>query len=197
MKRETIAYTLALILLSGCGTNPDKPVAEDQVIGNSLGLPDWVVNPQIENGLADVACVPWSGHLTIDRSQASAMARNALVHQIELKAASMTKTFTHKTDTIAGSNIGADFEETARQLAEANLKGSRASRADLVTIDGKKQFCAMVTMPPAQTEALYQQLTRSGGATLSAEDDRVMFEQFKAYKAQQQLEQALQQEKNR
>ena len=196
MKRRAIVAVLGVALLAGCSSTPDKSDESARVtqpeISNNLGLPGWVVNPQVEQGLADVACVPWSGNMSIDREQATAMARNALINQIGLKGAVMTKTFAHKTDTTAGSNIGADFEASARQLAEAKLQGSRASKADLIQIDGKKQFCVMVTLQPQQTEQLFGQMVKASGAQLSSDDERVLFEQFRAYKAQQELERALQ-----
>ena len=174
---------ISLITLTGCATNQDK------IVGN-IELPRWVVMPQIENGLAESACVPWSGHLTIDRNHAIAEARNALVQQIELKAASMTKTHASKTDVATGTNVGATFETNARQIAESTLKGSKAVKGDLFTIDEKKQFCALVTVTPEQTRQVFNNLVKSSGATLQSNDEAVLYQQFLAWKGQRELEKA-------
>lgn len=175
---------ISVVTLTACASNQDK-------LQGNINLPGWVLMPTIENGLAESACVPWSGHLTIDREQATAMARNALVRQIEVKSASMTKTHASKTDTVAGTNVSASFESNARQIAEATLTGSKAIKGDVFTIDNKQQFCVMVALDPQQTQQVFNKLIESSGAQLKANDEQVLFEQFKAMKGQQELEKAL------
>jgi len=175
------------ISLIGCINHPGKTTS-------NIKLPNWVVAPAVENGLADSACVPWSGHMTIDRDQATAEARNSLVRQIEVKAANMTKTFAHKTDTVAGSNVGANFETSARQIAEATLQGSKTVMTDLFEVDGKQTLCVMVTIEPEKTREVFAGIVKASGAKLASQDENVMYEEFKAYKAQQELERTLQQQ---
>ena len=175
---------ISLATLTACASNQDK-------LQGNINLPGWVLMPSVENGLAESACVPWSGHITIDREQATAMARNTLVRQIEVKSASMTKTHASKTDTTGGTNISASFETNARQIAEATLKGSKAIKGDLFTIDNKQQFCVMVTLDPQQTRQVFDKLVDSSGAQLKTDDEQVLYEQFRAMKGQQELENAL------
>ena len=185
--RRKITQTMiaiSLATLTACASNQDK-------LQGNINLPGWVLMPSVENGLADSACVPWSGHVTIDREQATAMARNSLVRQIEVKAASMTKTHASKTDTTGGTNVSASFETNARQIAEATLKGSKAVRGDLFTIDNKQQFCVMVALNSQQTRQVFDRLVDSSGAQLKANDEQVLYEQFKAMKGQQELKETL------
>ncbi len=179
-----IASGLSVFLL-GCTPSLD-------IKDTNIPLPEWVVMPNIDDGLADSACVPFSGHFTIDRDQATAEARNSLVRQIELKAANMVKTYGHKTDTVSGSNIGANFETSARQIAEATLQGSKAIKTDVFDIDGKKNLCVLVTLEPAKTKEIFTGIINNHGAELASNDERVLFEEFKAYKAQQELKLELQ-----
>ncbi|MAZ89285.1 MAG: hypothetical protein CL693_16770 [Cellvibrionaceae bacterium] len=172
------------IFLFGCTPSLD-------IKDTNIPLPEWVVMPNIDNGLADSACVPFSGHFTIDRNQATAEARNSLVRQIELKAANMVKTYGHKTDTVSGSNIGANFETSARQIAEATLQGSKAIKTDVFDIDGRKNLCVLVTLEPEKTKAVFANIVKSSGAELASNDERVLYEEFKAFKAQQELIQEL------
>lgn len=181
MNFKTIALTAALsTTLIGCANQQEK-------ITSNIGLPNWVVAPNIDNGLAESACVPYSGHFSIDRAQATALARNALTEQIEVRAASLTKTHLSKTDTVGGSSIGADFESSARQIAEATLKGTKADKADIFTIDEKKQFCVLVTLAERETDDVAQQIITASGAKLSSEDKEVLAEQFKANEGQEEL----------
>lgn len=184
--RLTAQLSLSLILVAGvaCTTPDNKPQGNIQ-------LPGWVITPEVKDGLAESACVPWSGFLSIDKEQATAIARNALVRQIELKAANMTKTYARKTDTISGSNVGANFESSARQIAEATLIGSKATKLDSFDIDGKKQLCVMVALPADATQKTFKQLVNKSGAKLNAKDEGVLYEEFRAYKAQQELEKIL------
>ena len=103
----------------------------------------------------------------------------------------MTKTHASKTDTTGGTNVSANFETNARQIAEATLTGSKAVKGDLFTIDNKQQFCVMVELDPSQTRQVFNKLVESSGAQLKANDEQVLYEQFRAMKGQQELEKAL------
>lgn len=176
--------SIVLVITTGCSSNPNK-------VSTNTGLPDWVTMPTTESGLAESACVPYSGQFTIDRDQATALARNGIVQQIELKAANLTKTFAHKTDTKDGSNIGANFETSARQVAEATLRGTKAVRTDVFTLDNKKQMCVLVTLNDQSLDVIADQIVTQSGATLSSEDKRVITEELKAQKGQDELKQAI------
>jgi general stress protein YciG len=172
-----------IALLTACSTNQEKPQ------GN-LGLPGWVLSPSIDNGLADTACVNWTGYMHVDRNEATAIARNRLVQQIELRAASMTKTHASKTNANGGANVGTNFENNARQIAEATLKGSKAVKTDIFDIDNKKQLCVMVTVEAREMDNIANQIIGQSGARLSNDDKAILREQFKAQQGQEELKEA-------
>lgn len=176
---------LCLVALIGCSTQ------QQEKITTNIGLPNWVISPQVEDGLADSACVPYSGHFTIDRDQAIAMARNGLVQQIEIRAASLTKTYASRTDTTGGTNVGANFEVNARQIAEATLRGTKATRVDVFDISGQKQLCAQVVLSEQKLDDIAEQIIARSGATLSNADKAVLREEMKADQGQQELKDAL------
>lgn len=159
--------------------------------GELADVPDWILSPQIEDGIAESACVAWSGSLSIDKDEASHIARDRLARQIDVRAAGMTKAFADKTTTSAGMNTGTTFESVSRQIFDQTLTGSKPTKVGLFTIDNKKQFCVMVEITPEKTKALYNGIVVASGEQLSAEDDRVLFQQFKAWKAQGELDKAL------
>lgn len=178
LKTMTLCVATANALLTGCASNKTQ---------NNLGVPSWVLAPHVANGIAASACVNWTGNLNIDRDQATAIARNRLVQQIETRAATMTKTHASKTNANGGTHVGSDFESNARQIAEGALKGSKAVKADLFDIDGTKQLCSLVTVEEQDMDHIADQLIGASGARLSNEDKGVLKQQFKAQKGQEEL----------
>jgi len=179
-QRALFIALLGSLALTGCSNNDQKPQ------GNML-LPGWVLSPSVEDGLADTACVTWSGNMAIDRDEATAISRNRLALQIEVRAANMTKTYASKTQANGGTNVGTTFESNARQISEATLKGSKAVKTDLFEIDNKKQLCVMVSLEAQQLESIANQIIGQSGARLSNEDKAVLKEQFKAGAGQRAL----------
>ncbi|MFL0797278.1 MAG: hypothetical protein K6L73_07285 [Cellvibrionaceae bacterium] len=181
MKKTLIISLCALATFTGCASNPDKKV------GN-LQLPAWVLTPSVEDGLAETACVNFTGYINVDRDEAAALARNGLTQQIEIRAANMTKTYASKTNANGGANVGTTFETNARQIAEATLKGSKIVKTDIFEIEQRKQLCAMVTVEPRELDDIAEQLITRSGAKLPNDDKAVLKEQFKAKQGQEELE---------
>jgi hypothetical protein len=180
---QHVSLLTTVALLAACASNQEK------VQGN-LGLPGWVLSPSVDDGLAETACVNWTGYMSVDRNEATAIARNRLVQQIELRAATMTKTHTSKTNANGGTNVGTTFESNARQIAEATLKGSKAVNTDIFDIDNKKQLCVMVTVEARDMDEIANQIIGQSGARLTNDDKAVLREQFKAQQGQQELQEA-------
>lgn len=184
MNKLTTAL-LTTLLLSACANQNEINK------GELADIPNWILAPQIENGIAESACVLWSGNLSIDKDEASHIARDRLAKQIDVRAAGMTKAFADKTTTSAGLNTGTTFESVSRQIFDQTLKGSKPSKAGLFTLDNKKNFCVMVEISPEKTNILYKGIIAASGKQLSADDDKVLFQQFKAWKAQGELDKQL------
>jgi len=186
LKKALLMTTpVILSLLGGC--------ANQQAInqGELADVPEWILSPSVEEGIAESACVPWSGNMSIDKDEASHIARDRMAKQIELRAAGMTKAFADKTTTSTGMNTGTTFESVSRQIFDQTLSGTKPTKAGLFTIDKNKQFCVMVEVSPENTEKLYQNIVSKAGAKLSADDNAVLLQQFKAWKAQNDLDERL------
>ncbi|WP_226661463.1 hypothetical protein [Microbulbifer aggregans] len=181
---SALALALGTLMLTGCGSNPDTPV------GN-IGLPAWVMQPELENGLAETACVPFSGHISIDKQQATAMARSGIAQQIAVKVKAMDKVYNRRTDTTGSLNIGANFETVSKQVTERSLSGTRATKTDIFEIDRKRQLCSMVTMEPEKTKEIFDNILADSGRQLDPKDEAVLYEEFRAHKAQEELEKEL------
>jgi hypothetical protein len=184
-KLKFTSLIITTLLMSACAN-------QEQINKGELAdVPTWILSPQIEDGIAESACVAWSGNISIDKDEASHIARDRLAKQIDVRAAGMTKAFSDKTTTSAGMNTGTTFESVSRQIFDQTLIGSRPTKVGLFTIDKKKQFCVMIEINPEKTKALYSDIVVASGEQLSAEDNSVLFQQFKAWKAQGELDKAL------
>lgn len=176
-----------MLFITGCtntttGNTPAKP---------SIDLPMWVLNPTIEGGIASTECVIYTGDISLDKAEAVALARASLAKQIDVKVKALDKTYKRKVRTKDGVAAGGVFESVSKQVTQQHLKGARAIKMDLIEIDGKKQWCVMVAMDPAVTESLFKNLVKESNVNLSPQDEGVLYEEFKAYKAGQELDQEI------
>lgn len=187
-KLSTVIATSCLIL-AGCSDKPTIPQGVDQDMDPpKSSIPNWVLMPIVEDGIAATDCVTSSGNFSIDRKQAIANARVDLAQQIETKVKAMDKTYARKTDTNRGPSVGGTFESVSKQLTQQSLSGARPIKVDHVELDGKKHLCVMVALSPQFTEELFNNIVKKSGLNLDPDNEAVMKEEFKAYKAQQEME---------
>lgn len=174
-------FAAGTLFLAGCTTQPQNEAPK-------VDLPMWVLNPTIEGGIASTECVVFTGDIGIDKAEAIALGRAALAKQIEVKVKAMDKTYQRKVKTKDGVAAGGVFESVSKQVAQQHLQGARAIKMDLIEIGGKKQWCVMVALDPALTEKLFKNLVKESGANLDPQDEGALYEEFKAFKAQQELD---------
>lgn len=154
-------------------------------------IPEWVLAPQIENGIASTECVESSNNFTVDRNMATSLARASLVQQIRLKVQVMDKTYNERIDASGQSVTGSTFSSVSRQVANMSIQGAEMTKSDIVEINGQPNVCVQVALNPERTTMLLQEVVAKSGRELSIDDESVLYQEFKAYKAQQELEQAL------
>lgn len=184
--KSAIALGVSLAL-AGCASAPPAPTTPETPVSV---LPSWIANPIIEDGVAASECVPWTGDMSLDRAEAVAKARADLAKQIEIKVKAMDKTYARKVKTAEGIATGGVFETVSRQVTQQNLNATQVNRQDIVKINGQDHLCAMVVFGREATKRLFENLIKdSGVAQISPQDESVLFEEFKAYKAQQELDQ--------
>lgn len=187
---KTITTAAAFSLLAACGS---QQVAE----APKVKLPSWVLNPIIENGIADTQCVQTTADMNILKNKATALARAELVKQIDVKVKAMDKTYQRLTDTADGSSSGSTFESVSKQIAQKNLSGSRATKVDYIDFpDGTQKLCVMVTMSPELTESLFKDLIKESGNNISPKSEAVLYERFLAKKATEEMEAEFEKERN-
>jgi len=178
-----LSSVVAFSLLGACASQPPAPEAQ------KTKLPDWVLMPIIENGIADTQCVQTTADFNILKNKATALARAELAKQIEIKVKTMDKTYQRLTDTNEGSSTGSTFESVSKQLANKTLSGSRATKVDYIDFpDNTQKLCVMVTMSPELTESLFKNMVKESGRNISPQNEAVLYERFLAKKAADEME---------
>ena len=100
----------------------------------------------------------------------------------------MDKTYKRKVKTASGVSTGGSFETVSKQVADEYLQGSRVIKIARVTIDNVKNLCAQVAIDPNTTKKLFNAIVSSGDKNLNPQSEAVLYEEFKAYKAQEELD---------
>ncbi|CAM3969268.1 LPP20 family lipoprotein [Pseudoalteromonas byunsanensis] len=184
MKIKPLITTLVLAgMLSACSSTKDNSASSSRV-----NIPDWVLNPVVESGIAAADCIKYSGNISVDQKMAVANARLALAQQIEVRIEGLDKTFANRTDANDATTVGSTFSSVSKQLTKQTLNGSRVVKADVVDIAGKDYFCALTTLSPELTKTLFKDLIKSAKPSIDPRDEQFLYQEFKAFKAEQDLE---------
>jgi len=180
---KTLSTAFAFSLLGACASQ--APAPQEQV----TQLPDWVLTPIIENGIADTQCVNATADFNVLKNKATALGRAELTKQIEIKVKAMDKTYQRLTDTNEGSSTGGTFESVSKQLANKTLSGSRATKVNYINFpDNTQKLCVMITMSPELTETLFKGLVKESGRNVSPRNEAVLYERFLAKKAADEMD---------
>jgi hypothetical protein len=176
-----IAFTLACI--AGCTSSGSQQSAATQ------SLPDWVTTPYIKDGFTDTQCVANNASMSLLKNSATALARSEITKQIDLQVKAMDKTYQNLTEAESGVATGSTFESVSKQVATAKLSGSRATKVEYVDFpDGSQQLCVQVMLDPEVSKELYDGIKGKSGRKVSAQDDAVLWQQFMAHKAQEEMD---------
>ncbi len=178
--KNILSITGATAIIASCASTPD--------IAKS-GLPTWITAPTVDNGFADTQCVQNSGDMSTLKNKAVALSRAEIAKQINIQLKAMDKTYQNLTDVSQGSSSGSTFESVSKQITEQTLSGTRAIKVDYVKFpDNTTKLCAMVTLSPELSTALFEDVLQSSQRQISPQHKAVLYQEFKAHKAQQELE---------
>ncbi|ABM61089.1 hypothetical protein [Halorhodospira halophila] len=152
MKKTFYTALLAssAVALAACGAMQPEP--QEQAEEQGLDVPDWVMSPQVEDGLATSACVPSTGRFNTDQSRADMDARQQLAAGLSAQMQSLSEDYQSTIDGDDGAvQQGGMFEEVSRQVVEEQVRGSFRVTADYVDLpdgDGEDvtHFCSMMAL---------------------------------------------------
>lgn len=183
-----LASVLAMsAVLAACGSTP-KNSAEEL----NKNIPEWVLNPVLEDGIAASVCVPSSGHMSTDKAQATALARTELAQQINTRVKALDKTYQERIDVDNAAQVGSTFTSVSKQLTDQSLTGSRVIKTAYANFDSKNQLCVLTALGSSSTKELFDNIIKESERNLSIDQEKVLYQEFKAQKAQDELEAELQ-----
>lgn len=160
-------------------------------------LPMWVMAPetQVDDGaFASTECVVASDDFGMDKAEATANARAELSKQVEIRVKAMDKTYKERVKLPGKKVSSSNFESVSKQLSEQSLRGSRVVKLDYVMVNDRNQLCVMVELSPKKALALFKEAiddAKVGGTEISTRDEDVLYQEFKAKRAIDELEASL------
>lgn len=190
--------TIIAATLGACASQQPVQQPVTTPVAAAPEIPDWVMSPVVENGLADSQCViahPGTS-MSILKSTATATARAELAKQINVRVKAMDKTFQRMTETPDGPSNGASFESISKQVTDQALSGSSAVKVGYVKLppDNVDNLCVLITLSPEKTKAVFGDLLQETETTnLSPQNEQVLYERFLADKAMKEMEAEFQQ----
>ncbi len=177
-------------LVSACASTEDT-TSTVEVNDTFKSIPAWVLNPSPEQGLGAASCVVYSGNLSVDQKVAVSNARVALAQQLQTKVEALEKNYLQRQDVDQQNKTGVSFEAVSKSITSESLTGSKADKFGIATINGKDHYCAHVVMDEQQSQLVFNQALSASSADLNQTEKDFMYQEFKAHKAEQSLEQAL------
>lgn len=181
--RRTLLTSMAVVIISGCNSTSEKDTSS--AISN---LPNWVLNPEVSDGIAATDCVKFSGNLSVDKKLATASSRLALAQQIETRVEGLEKNYSSRVDSNEERTVGTNFSSVSKQLTKQKLQGSRVIKSDIINIAGKDHFCVLTAIEPLVTKSLFDDIIKQSNRSINPKDEKFLYQEFKAFKAEENLD---------
>jgi len=183
--KNTLKIATALTvsaILAACSSAPDPAEALNK------NIPEWVLNPVLEDGLASSVCVTSSGHMSTDKAQATSLARVELAQQINTRVKALDKTYQEKVNVNNEAQMGSTFSSVSKQLTNQSLTGARVIKTAYAHFNGKDQLCVLTALGSSSTKELFDNIIKESERQMSIDQEKVLYQEFKAQKAQEELE---------
>lgn len=168
----------AITLLAACGSTPADL---------NENVPEWVLNPTIEDGLAAATCIPFSGDISTDNLQLQATTRTSLARQVGIQVDILDKTYNERINVDNKAAVGSTFSAVSSQATSEMLVGTRPLKTAFADIDNTRQYCMLMGFGSESTKELFDNIVKRTGKNLSIDNERVLYQEFKAQKAHEEL----------
>ena len=189
MKRQLGISLAATLLLSACAASEK----EDKLVETNYGydVPEWVLMPSFQSGLAAASCINASNNFNIDKRHAEAGARSALAQSINVKASVMDRSYSRLNNSEAGTQTGETFETVAKSISEVRMQRSQIAKVGMGNVNGQPQVCAMAVIDESLVANIFEDVVAQAGMPIDPQDEAAMYEEFRTQKAMTELEQEL------
>jgi ribosomal protein S20 len=176
--------------MAGCNQNQPAPQIQQCTIEGATA-PSWVCDggATMEGGLFGVGSAEKNPMgISFQRIEAAAAARDALARQLKVKVKNMFKQFQATTGIGDAQTADKATQNVSKQVAQATLSGSKIMKT-WVSPKTKTLF-VLVGMP--DPKAVAQQVKKAVKTTFH--NDQALWQEFKAKKADQELDAAVEKE---
>lgn len=188
MKINLLKITAAAIIatiLSGCmGTkDPEKQEEPDFKCKQDGQLaPKWTCNPYLEGSIVALGVAPSNAgnDLGMQRAEAIAEGRDALVNQLSVKVSTMFKSYKATTGTGTEGTFDKANSKVSKQLASQTLEGSRGIES------WRSNTGTMYILVGLSNEPIKIQMGKA--VKTSFKNDKAMYQKFLAAKANGELD---------
>ena len=191
MKKLLVSSIGVLLLLSGCGNkNLVKETPQCQIEGAKA--PEWVCNggANIKGGIFAVGSAQKSPlGIGFQRQEAMAAARDEIARQIEIKVKNMFKSYLSSTGTRDAQTAERVATSVSKQVAREVLRGSKLLK---VWISPKGTIFVLVGISGNPEEIIKKDIEKAARTTFK--NDEALWQEFKAKKAQDELDAAIKKE---
>jgi hypothetical protein len=200
LKKGLLLGTIVGVCVSftGCGSNQPKKADTKNV---EVSFP-WVdfcndyTNKYIKTGgFAECSCEEASTISDTDFAKdiADADARTKLANSLEVKIASLMEGHKSRVRTSKKERNSSSYEKTFKQLVKQNVQGSYPVTHKIFrTAENKYKVCSVVVLDPEKVKKIISLSAKEADIT-DPKDTELLYEEFKAYKAQQRLNKELNQ----
>ena len=174
-------------LMVGCGS-PDLDFQQCKI--ENVKAPSWVCDggATMEGGIFGVGSSEKSPlGISFQRTEATAAARDALARQLKVKVKNMFKQFQATTGVGDAQTADKATQNVSKQLASEVLSGSKVIK---VWFSPSRTMYVLVGMP--NTKEVAQQVKKA--VKTSFRNDQALWQEFKAKKADEELEAAIDKE---
>lgn len=172
------------LLFTGCIGGKEAAPKDEYVNPELKGAPQWVMMPRVEGTIAEVGSAPQNAanDISFQRNQAMADARDNIARQIETNVSNMFKSYAATTGGADGTYDSA-VENVSRQIASQTLSGT------VVQDTWMSQTGTLYVLMAVDTQTVADMMEES--IRTSFDNDEALYQQFRASKAQGELDKEL------
>lgn len=184
MKKVLLFLAAVSLLVAGCtGSQPKKELADPCF----QGAPQWVINPAVEGAIAAAGSAQKSaGGMQFTRDAAMASARSEISRILEVKVKTMMKDFTQVTGVGDAQTVDKVTSSVSKQISSQVLQGTMQKDAWFSPCG---ELYVLVVLDPAKVASAAKENVIS-----SMKNDKALWQQFQAQKAQNELDAAVDKE---